>query len=195
MRPSRSFDWPKRTTLHQGRGTTHLAMPRDDAPRGGSSCPRALGPSRKLCLVMLCPLPRRVGRPNVRGVPGVAFAAGPPDGGRRGNTSSFAASRDLLKLAPRRCFYAGERLREQSECALGALTWSAVINRTSRAGERRSAPSGPDDWHRVTGKKALAPGVRVRRERAVKYTRVHSRPRGRSFALVSGRGGLPTPPP
>ena len=30
-------------------------------------------------------------------------------------------------------------------------TWSAVINRTSRAGELRSAPSGPDDWHRVTG--------------------------------------------
>ena len=32
----------------------------------------------------------------------------------------------------------------------------------------RSAPSGPDDWHRVAGKRALAPGVRVRRERAVK---------------------------
>ena len=47
-------------------------------------------------------------------------------------------------------------------------TWSAVINRTSRAGELRSAPSGPDDWHRVAGKRALAPGVRVRRERAVK---------------------------
>ena len=30
-------------------------------------------------------------------------------------------------------------------------TWSAVINRTSRAEELRSAPSGPDDWHRVTG--------------------------------------------
>ena len=30
-------------------------------------------------------------------------------------------------------------------------TWSAVINRTSRAGELRSAPSEPDDWHRVTG--------------------------------------------
>ena len=28
-------------------------------------------------------------------------------------------------------------------------TWSAVINRTSRAGELRSAPSGPDDCHRV----------------------------------------------
>ena len=47
-------------------------------------------------------------------------------------------------------------------------TWSAVGNRTSRAGELRSAPSGPDDWHRVAGKRALAPGVRVRRERAVK---------------------------
>ena len=44
----------------------------------------------------------------------------------------------------------------------------SVINRTSRAGELRSAPSGPDDWHRVAGKRALAPGVRVRRERAVK---------------------------
>ena len=30
-------------------------------------------------------------------------------------------------------------------------TWSAVINLTSRAGELRSAPSGPDDRHRVTG--------------------------------------------
>ena len=30
-------------------------------------------------------------------------------------------------------------------------TWSAVSNRTSRAGELRSAPSGPDDWDRVTG--------------------------------------------
>ena len=47
-------------------------------------------------------------------------------------------------------------------------TWSAVINRTSRAGELRSAPSGPDDWHRVAGKKALALGVRGRRERALK---------------------------
>ena len=47
-------------------------------------------------------------------------------------------------------------------------TWSAVINLTSRAGELRSAPSGPDDRCRVTGKRALAPGVRVRRERAVK---------------------------
>ena len=37
-------------------------------------------------------------------------------------------------------------------------TWSAVINRTSRAGELRSAPSGPDDWHRVAGKRALALG-------------------------------------
>ena len=42
-------------------------------------------------------------------------------------------------------------------------TWSAVINLTSRAGELRSAPSGPDDRCRVTGKRALAPGVRVRR--------------------------------
>ena len=49
-------------------------------------------------------------------------------------------------------------------------TWSAVINRTSRAGELRSAPSGPDDWHRVAGKRALAQGVRVRRERALKKT-------------------------
>ena len=30
-------------------------------------------------------------------------------------------------------------------------TWSAVINLTSRAGELRSAPSGPDDRDRVTG--------------------------------------------
>ena len=36
------------------------------------------------------------------------------------------------------------------------------------AGELRSAPSGPDDRDRVAGKKALAPGVRVRRARAVK---------------------------
>ena len=28
-------------------------------------------------------------------------------------------------------------------------TWSAVGNLTSRAGELRSAPSGPDDRHRV----------------------------------------------
>ena len=47
-------------------------------------------------------------------------------------------------------------------------TWSAVINLTSRAGELRSAPSGPDDRDRVAGKRALAPGVRVRREGAVK---------------------------
>ena len=47
-------------------------------------------------------------------------------------------------------------------------TWSAVGNLTSRAGELRSAPSGPDDRDRVAGKRALAPGVRVRRERAVK---------------------------
>ena len=30
-------------------------------------------------------------------------------------------------------------------------TWSAVINLTSRAGELRSAPSGPDDRDRATG--------------------------------------------
>ena len=30
-------------------------------------------------------------------------------------------------------------------------TWSAVISLTSRAGELRSAPSGPDDRYRVTG--------------------------------------------
>ena len=30
-------------------------------------------------------------------------------------------------------------------------TWSAVISLTSRAGELRSAPSGPDDRDRVTG--------------------------------------------
>ena len=47
-------------------------------------------------------------------------------------------------------------------------TWSAVISLTSRAGELRSAPSGPDDRDRVAGKRALAPGVRVRRERAIK---------------------------
>ena len=47
-------------------------------------------------------------------------------------------------------------------------TWSAVISLTSRAGELRSAPSGPDDRDRVAGKRALALGVRVRRERAVK---------------------------
>ena len=39
---------------------------------------------------------------------------------------------------------------------------------TSRAGELRSAPSGPDDRDRVAGKRALAPGVRVRRARALK---------------------------
>ena len=42
-------------------------------------------------------------------------------------------------------------------------TWSAVINLTSRTGELRSAPSWPDARHRVTGKRALAPGVRGRR--------------------------------
>ena len=47
-------------------------------------------------------------------------------------------------------------------------TWSAVISLTSRAGELRSAPSGPDGRDRVAGKRALAPGVRVRRERALK---------------------------
>ena len=47
-------------------------------------------------------------------------------------------------------------------------TWSAVGSLTSRAGELRSAPSGPDDRDRVAGKRALAPGVRVRRERAIK---------------------------
>ena len=39
-------------------------------------------------------------------------------------------------------------------------TWECslpVISRTSRAGELRSAPSGPDDWGRVAGKRALAP--------------------------------------
>ena len=30
-------------------------------------------------------------------------------------------------------------------------TWSAVSSLTSRAGELRSAPSGPDDRYRVTG--------------------------------------------
>ena len=30
-------------------------------------------------------------------------------------------------------------------------TWSAVGNLTSRAGELRSAPSGPDDWYRAAG--------------------------------------------
>jgi len=33
----------------------------------------------------------------------------------------------------------------------GRSTWSAVSNLTSRAGELRSAPSGPDDWYRATG--------------------------------------------
>ena len=42
-------------------------------------------------------------------------------------------------------------------------TWSAVISLTSRAGELRSAPSGPDDRDRVAGKRALALGVRGRR--------------------------------
>ena len=53
-------------------------------------------------------------------------------------------------------------------CSWGTWsTWSAVISLTSRAGELRSAPSGPDDWHRGAGKRALAQGVRVRGERAV----------------------------
>jgi len=43
--------------------------------------------------------------------------------------------------------------------ALSWSTWSAVINLTSRAGELRSAPSGPDDRYRVAGKRALALGV------------------------------------
>ena len=34
-------------------------------------------------------------------------------------------------------------------------TWSAVINLTSRAGELRSAPSGPDARGRAAGKRAL----------------------------------------
>ncbi|EOD29833.1 hypothetical protein EMIHUDRAFT_233385 [Emiliania huxleyi CCMP1516] len=38
-------------------------------------------------------------------------------------------------------------------------TWSAVINLTSRAGELRSAPSGPDGRYRVAGKRALALGA------------------------------------
>ena len=37
-------------------------------------------------------------------------------------------------------------------------TWSAVSSLTSRAGELRSAPSGPDDRDRVAGKRALALG-------------------------------------
>ena len=61
-------------------------------------------------------------------------------------------------------------VRQQSKALehlrLGVQT--AVINLTSRAGELRSAPSGPDDRDRVAGKRALAPGVRVRRERALK---------------------------
>ena len=43
--------------------------------------------------------------------------------------------------------------------ALGALgVQSLYINRTPRTGELRSAPSWPDDWHRVAGKRALALG-------------------------------------
>ena len=52
--------------------------------------------------------------------------------------------------------------------ALGALGVQSLASLTSRAGELRSAPSGPDDRYRVAGKRALAPGVRVRRARAVK---------------------------
>ena len=50
-------------------------------------------------------------------------------------------------------------------------SWSAVGNRTSRAGGLRSTPSEPRMVGiRVAGKRALAPppGVRVCRERAVK---------------------------
>ena len=36
-------------------------------------------------------------------------------------------------------------------CLLVWSTWSAVINLTSRAGELRSAPSGPDDRHLIVG--------------------------------------------
>ena len=38
-----------------------------------------------------------------------------------------------------------------------------------RGAEKHTQPE-PDDWHRVAGKRALAPGVRVRRERAVQNT-------------------------
>ena len=44
----------------------------------------------------------------------------------------------------------GGRVRAQGKCVCTWSTWSAVINLTSRAGELRSAPSGPDDRHRVT---------------------------------------------
>ena len=68
----------------------------------------------------------------------------------------------------------GTHLRRRSDSVVGRTqvlvvsfgtwsTWSAVGSLTSRAGELRSAPSGPDDRDRVTGKRALAPGVRVRR--------------------------------
>ena len=36
--------------------------------------------------------------------------------------------------------------------------WSAFSNRTSRARGLRSTPSGPDDWQRVAGKRALVLG-------------------------------------
>ena len=50
----------------------------------------------------------------------------------------------------------GRRVKRQSggrqqEGASTWSIWSAVINLTSRAGELRSAPSGPDDRYRVTG--------------------------------------------
>ena len=55
------------------------------------------------------------------------------------------------------CFPPGNFRRKRK--VLGTWsTWSAVINLTSRAGELRSAPSGPDEWYRVAGKRALALG-------------------------------------
>ena len=73
------------------------------------------------------------------------------------SSQSLAASRCNLHATPR-----------SSHSRRSWSTWSAVISLTSRAGELRSAPSGPDDRDRVAGKKALAPGVRVRRARALK---------------------------
>ena len=35
---------------------------------------------------------------------------------------------------------------------------SLTAHPSRRAGELRSAPSGPDDWHRATGKRALTTG-------------------------------------
>ena len=46
---------------------------------------------------------------------------------------------DAQPLTPRRA------------CGGSWSTWSAVSNLTSRAGELRSAPSGPDDRDRATG--------------------------------------------